>query len=119
MLVWGPGCLSMQVWESLVLEQGVKNHLLEYSTSALLFTDKGVSKNIISWNRYVHVCVVANRRSEIQAQLTCFIAQPLLRRPLAGSIRCHTDPPLMIVSSIRGQTAQDRKRNEQPPTKEV
>eukprot|EP00903_Cladosiphon_okamuranus_P006236 g6121.t1 len=41
------------VWESLVLEQGVKNHLLEYATSALLFTDKGVSKNIISWNRVV------------------------------------------------------------------
>eukprot|EP00752_Nemacystus_decipiens_P012914 g11429.t1 len=41
------------VWESLVLEQGVKNYLLEYATSALLFTDKGVSKNIISWNRVV------------------------------------------------------------------
>ncbi|CAN0249516.1 unnamed protein product, partial [Ectocarpus fasciculatus] len=41
------------VWESLVLEQGVKNHLLEYATSALLFTDKGVSKNVISWNKVV------------------------------------------------------------------
>ncbi|CAM9730239.1 unnamed protein product [Pylaiella littoralis] len=41
------------VWESLVLEQGVKNHLLEYATSALLFTDKGVRKNVISWNRVV------------------------------------------------------------------
>lgn len=51
-----PRCEDLQVWESLVLEQGVKNHLLEYATSALLFTDKGVSKNIISWNRYVHRC---------------------------------------------------------------
>ncbi|CAN0350920.1 unnamed protein product [Ectocarpus sp. 6 AP-2014] len=41
------------VWESLVLERGVKNHLLEYATSALLFTDKGVSKNVISWNKVV------------------------------------------------------------------
>ncbi|CAM9370228.1 unnamed protein product [Laminaria digitata] len=41
------------VWESLVLEQGVKNHLLEYASTALLFTGKGVSKNIISWNRVV------------------------------------------------------------------
>ncbi|CAN0129927.1 unnamed protein product, partial [Ectocarpus sp. 4 AP-2014] len=30
---------------------GVKNHLLEYATSALLFTDKVVSKNVISWSK--------------------------------------------------------------------
>lgn len=42
-----------EVWESLVLEQGVKNHLLEYASTALLFTGKGVSKNVISWNRFV------------------------------------------------------------------
>lgn len=46
------------MWESLVLEQGVKNHLLEYATSALLFTDKGVSKNVISWNRYIPLTYV-------------------------------------------------------------
>ncbi len=50
------------MWESLVLEQGVKNHLLEYATSALLFTDKGVSKNVISWNRYVLVIFVHHLR---------------------------------------------------------
>ncbi|CAM9752919.1 unnamed protein product [Ascophyllum nodosum] len=41
------------VWESLILEEGVKNQLLNYATTALLFTDKGVSKNIISCNRVV------------------------------------------------------------------
>lgn len=46
-------CVCAKVWESLVLEQGVKNRLLEYATTALLFTDKKVSKNVISWNRSV------------------------------------------------------------------
>ena len=54
--MWENTCGNTQVWESLVLEQGVKNHLLEYATSALLFTDKGVSKNIISWNRCANDC---------------------------------------------------------------
>lgn len=56
---WGPRRGNAQVWESLVLERGVKTHLLEYATSALLFTDKGVSKNIISWNRCVGALSVA------------------------------------------------------------
>ncbi|CAM9221016.1 unnamed protein product, partial [Choristocarpus tenellus] len=48
-----PSARLQGVWESLILEDGVKNRLLEYATSAMLFTDKGVSKNIISWNRVV------------------------------------------------------------------
>ena len=39
------------VWESLILGPGIKRHLLEYALSALLFSDKGVSPHIISWNR--------------------------------------------------------------------
>lgn len=39
------------LWESLILERGVKRHLLEYAQSSLLFSDKGVSSHIIGWNR--------------------------------------------------------------------
>ena len=39
------------VWESLVFAPGIKRHLLEYALSALLFSDKGVSPHIVSWNR--------------------------------------------------------------------
>ncbi|CAM9107631.1 unnamed protein product [Discosporangium mesarthrocarpum] len=48
-----PSAKLQGLWESLVLERGIKNHLLEYATTAMLFTDKGVSKNVISWNRVV------------------------------------------------------------------
>ena len=39
------------VWESLILAPGIKRHLLEYALSALLFSDRGVSPHIVSWNR--------------------------------------------------------------------
>jgi hypothetical protein len=39
------------VWESLILAPGIKQRLLEYALSALLFSDKGVSPHIVSWNR--------------------------------------------------------------------
>jgi ATPase family associated with various cellular activities (AAA) len=39
------------IWESLILAPGIKRHLLEYALSALLFSDKGVSPHIVSWNR--------------------------------------------------------------------
>ena len=41
------------LWESLILEDGVKSLLLDYSTAALRFSDVGVDENIISWNRVV------------------------------------------------------------------
>lgn len=70
-----------QVWESLVLENGIKNQLLEYATSTLLFTHKGVSKNIISWNRcaFVHLNATPTRAS-------CRHAEPVARShlPIGG-----------------------------------
>ena len=39
------------LWESLILEDGVKSNLLDYSTAALRFSDVGVDENIISVNR--------------------------------------------------------------------
>ncbi|KAG5188595.1 P-loop containing nucleoside triphosphate hydrolase protein [Tribonema minus] len=41
------------LWESLLLEDTIKAQLLDYATSALLFSDRQVSKHIISWNRVV------------------------------------------------------------------
>ncbi|CAN8274021.1 unnamed protein product [Cochlearia groenlandica] len=41
------------LWESLIYESGLKQRLLRYSASALLFTQKGVNPNLISWNRII------------------------------------------------------------------
>ncbi|KAL2482552.1 P-loop containing nucleoside triphosphate hydrolase superfamily protein [Forsythia ovata] len=39
------------MWESLVYESGLKQRLLRYAASALLFTEKGVNPFLVSWNR--------------------------------------------------------------------
>lgn len=39
------------LWESLIFEPGMKRQLLDYAQSALIFSDKKVSSNIINWNR--------------------------------------------------------------------
>ncbi|KAK2989759.1 hypothetical protein RJ640_030252 [Escallonia rubra] len=40
------------MWESLIYEPGLKQRLLRYAASALLFTEKGVDPFLVSWNRY-------------------------------------------------------------------
>ncbi|XP_023000731.1 pachytene checkpoint protein 2 homolog [Cucurbita maxima] len=41
------------IWESLIFESGLKQRLLRYAASALLFTEKGVDPFLVSWNRIV------------------------------------------------------------------
>lgn len=41
------------MWESLIYESGLKQRLLRYAASALLFTEKGVDPFLVSWNRIV------------------------------------------------------------------
>ncbi|GFR69859.1 pachytene checkpoint 2-like protein [Elysia marginata] len=41
------------LWESLVYDEAIKSRLLNYATTTLLFSDKAVDSNIISWNRVV------------------------------------------------------------------
>ncbi|KFP47817.1 Pachytene checkpoint protein 2, partial [Cathartes aura] len=41
------------LWESLIYDTEVKSHLLDYVTTTLLFSDKNVDSNLISWNRVV------------------------------------------------------------------
>uniref|UniRef100_A0A8C5MK42 Pachytene checkpoint protein 2 homolog n=1 Tax=Leptobrachium leishanense TaxID=445787 RepID=A0A8C5MK42_9ANUR len=41
------------LWESLIFDSEVKCNLLDYTTSALLFSDKNVDSNLITWNRVV------------------------------------------------------------------
>ncbi|XP_008945780.1 PREDICTED: pachytene checkpoint protein 2 homolog [Merops nubicus] len=41
------------LWESLIYDIEVKSHLLDYVTTTLLFSDKNVDSNLISWNRVV------------------------------------------------------------------
>lgn len=36
---------------SLIFESGLKQRLLQYAASALLFTEKGVNPFLVSWNR--------------------------------------------------------------------
>ncbi|GAQ79558.1 AAA-type ATPase [Klebsormidium nitens] len=41
------------LWESLIFDTGVKQRLLRYAASALLFSDRGVDPQLVSWNRVV------------------------------------------------------------------
>ncbi|XP_017677904.1 PREDICTED: pachytene checkpoint protein 2 homolog isoform X2 [Lepidothrix coronata] len=41
------------LWESLIYDSEVKANLLDYVTTTLLFSDKNVDSNLISWNRVV------------------------------------------------------------------
>ena len=41
------------LWESLVFDTEIKIRLLHYASSALLFADKRVNNQLISWNRVV------------------------------------------------------------------
>ncbi|XP_042037938.1 pachytene checkpoint protein 2 homolog [Salvia splendens] len=41
------------MWESLIYDSGLKQRLLRYAASALLFTEKGVNHVLVSWNRIV------------------------------------------------------------------
>ncbi|KAK9278699.1 hypothetical protein L1049_028274 [Liquidambar formosana] len=41
------------MWESLIYESGLKQRLLRYAATALLFTDKGVDPFLVSWNRII------------------------------------------------------------------
>ena len=40
-------------WESLVFDSDVKRRLTKYAGNALLFSERGVNPNLISWNRVV------------------------------------------------------------------
>ncbi|XP_036135243.1 pachytene checkpoint protein 2 homolog isoform X1 [Molossus molossus] len=41
------------LWDSLVYDVEVKSHLLDYVMTALLFSDRNVDSNLITWNRVV------------------------------------------------------------------
>lgn len=41
------------MWESLIYESGLKQRLLRYAATALMFTEKGVNPFLVSWNRIV------------------------------------------------------------------
>jgi len=41
------------LWENLIFDHDVKQQLLNYSSTTLLFSDKEVDPNIIAWNRVV------------------------------------------------------------------
>lgn len=39
------------LWETLIYDSTVKRSLLDYATTAMLFSDSKVNPHIISWNR--------------------------------------------------------------------
>ncbi|XP_020894104.1 pachytene checkpoint protein 2 homolog [Exaiptasia diaphana] len=41
------------LWDSLIFDSEVKAQLINYATTTLLFSDRGVNSNIITWNRVV------------------------------------------------------------------
>ncbi|XP_068691195.1 pachytene checkpoint protein 2 homolog [Montipora foliosa] len=41
------------VWESLIFDSDIKAQLINYAATTLLFSDRGVNSNVISWNRVI------------------------------------------------------------------
>ncbi|KAK2147549.1 hypothetical protein LSH36_547g00045 [Paralvinella palmiformis] len=41
------------LWESLIFDSEIKNQLLQYASTTLLFGDRNVDCNVISWNRVI------------------------------------------------------------------
>lgn len=41
------------IWESLIFDSDVKAQLINYAMTTLLFSDRGVNSNVISWNRVI------------------------------------------------------------------
>ena len=48
-----PSKSNHNIWETLVYDTDIKENLLSYAITGLLFADKGVNQNIISWNRII------------------------------------------------------------------
>ncbi|BBN12187.1 pachytene checkpoint protein 2 [Marchantia polymorpha subsp. ruderalis] len=48
-----PGREFHGLWESLIYDSSLKQHLLRYALSALLFSDRGVNSHLVAWNRVV------------------------------------------------------------------
>ena len=48
-----PNTHLVGLWESLLFDSDVKNHLLEFAATSLLFSSMNVDSNIISWNHVV------------------------------------------------------------------
>ncbi|KAF9950334.1 Pachytene checkpoint protein 2 [Modicella reniformis] len=50
---WTLPCEELEgVWENLIFDNAIQIKLLEYVRTAILFTDKNVNPNLVSWNRY-------------------------------------------------------------------
>jgi hypothetical protein len=43
--------LDSCLWDSIVVDEGIKRQLLGYGTATTTFSDHGIDRNIISWNR--------------------------------------------------------------------
>jgi SpoVK/Ycf46/Vps4 family AAA+-type ATPase len=41
------------LWNSLIFDDDIKSNLLDYISSSLLFSDKKVNADLVSWNRVV------------------------------------------------------------------
>lgn len=46
-----PAVPAFLLTRSLILEPGIKSKLLDYASTALLFSDRGVDSSVITWNR--------------------------------------------------------------------
>lgn len=41
------------IWDSLIFDSDVKAQLINYAMTTLLFSDRGVNSNVVSWNRVI------------------------------------------------------------------
>eukprot|EP00798_Chlamydomonas_sp_ICE-L_P005534 gene5534-4168_t len=48
-----PNSETHGLWDALHYDTALKQRLIKYATSALLFSERGVSSNLVSWNRVV------------------------------------------------------------------
>jgi len=72
-------CLLTQLWEQLLFDSSIKERLLSYATSALLFADRGVAPAVVGINRValLHGCAF----------------QPALPAPASRLIACSSYTP--------------------------
>lgn len=75
-----PGRETHGLWEALMYDGTLKRRLLRYAASALHFADRQVDAQLVSWNRYVCVCVRDSLPHDVPLPLSLPLPPPTLAR---------------------------------------
>ncbi len=48
-----PNIMLSGLWESIIVEETMKQHILGYASSSMIFTAANINSDIIGWNRMI------------------------------------------------------------------